>query len=444
MKLSSPDQSRRHFLKHSGTAAVALGAPWYVPSKVLAGPGKVAPSDKIVMGVIGTGGMGQHNARLFMDQPDVQMVAVCDVDQRHLQAAAQAVNERYGNQDCQTYADFRELLARDDIDAVVVATPDHWHALATTAAARAHKDIYCEKPLANSVGEGRAICNAVNENNCILQTGSHERSGDNARLACELIRAGRLGKIHTVRVNLPCDDPHHQEVLALQEVPAEMPVPPEFDYDFWLGHTPLVPYTEKRCHFWWRFILAYGGGEMTDRGAHVIDLVQLALDMDDSGPVVFTANGRASQTSLYDAFMQFEFENRYSKDVRMIGSNDGPRGVRFEGTDGWLFVHVHGGKLEAEPADLLEPANAPEASLGRTPSHRRNFLDAVRSRQQPFANAEVGHRTATICHLNNIAMRLGRPIKWDPHTETVLDDAEANSLLMPEMRQPWSLGITQE
>jgi len=426
-------------LKRTAGATAALGVPYFVPATVFGNANRAAPSDRIVMGVIGTGGMGRANMGAFMNEPDVQMAALCDVDQRHLKQAVDHVNGTYGNSDCFTTGDFRELIARNDLDAVVVATPDHWHALATVAAAKAGKDIYCEKPLANSVGEGRAICQAVQENQRILQTGSHERSGNNARYACELVRSGRLGKIHTVRINLPVDDAHHKQVLAFEGVPAEMPVPPEFDYDFWLGHTEKVPYTEKRCHFWWRFILAYGGGEMTDRGAHIIDLAQLALDVDDSGPVKYEAKGVASETSLYDAFMDYEFENTYANGVRMIGSTKGPRGLRFEGEEGSLFVHIHGAALEAEPSSILEPENAPEQSLGRAPSHRRNFLDCVKSREKPFADEEVGHRTGTICHLNNIVMKVGRPITWDPETETIENDDEATALLTPKMREPWTL-----
>jgi len=432
-------QNRRDFLKKSAVSATAFGAPLIVPASVFSAPGRVAPSDRIALGLIGSGGMGRANAGAFMNEPDVQLVAVCDVDQKHLQLGLDLVKEKQANNDCQGYGDFRELLAHDGLDGVVVATPDHWHALATIGAAKAGKDIYCEKPLANSVGEGRAICQAVTENDRILQTGSHERSGDNARYACELVRSGRLGTIRTVRINMPCDQEHHNNVRKQVDVPPSMPIPDGFDYDFWLGHTSEVPFTEKRCHFSWRFILAYGGGEMTDRGAHIIDLAQLALGMDETGPVKYSARGVASSTSLFDAFMDFDFENTYANGVKMIGSNEGPRGVRFEGDDGWLFVHVHGAKLEAHPADLLEPSQAPEPSLGRTASHRRNFLDAMRSRKQPFAHAEIGHRTATICHLNNLAMKLQRPLEWDPKSEQIVDDDEANKLLSPAMRSPWHL-----
>jgi len=432
--------SRRKFLRQSAAgAATAISVPYFVPARVLGAGGATPPSDRIVMGVIGTGGMGMANLGAFMGEPDVQMVAVCDVDANHLDDAVEAVNKKYGNQDCKSFGDFRELLAIGDIDAVAVVTPDHWHALASIAAANAGKDIYCEKPLANSVGEGRAICEAVRKNKRILQTGSHERSNPKVREACEFVRNGRLGKLKAMHVMMPCDEDHHKRVRAVTDVPPPQPVPEGFDYDFWLGHTPKVPYTPMRCHFHWRFILSYGGGEMTDRGAHIIDIGQLAMGTDDTGPVTYNAKGFSSSTSLFDAFFDFEFENTYANGVRLLGtSKPGPRGIRFEGDKGTLMVNVHGGDYQAEPASLLKPIGEDEVRLGRTPSHRRNFLDCVKSREEPFATAEIGHRTATICHLNNIAMRLGRPLKWDPAAEKT-DDDEANALLTPKMREPWTL-----
>jgi predicted dehydrogenase len=432
--------TRRQFIKRSAAfSATALGAPYFVPSAVL-GKDAVPPSERIVIGCVGTGGQGTGNMKRFMEFPDVQVVAVCDVDAKHREQARDLVNAKYGNQDCAAENDFRKLVARADLDAVSVCTPDHWHALVSVAAAKAGKDIYCEKPLANSVAEGRAIANAVQENKRILQTGSHERSGARSRYACELVRNGRIGKLHTIRINLPCDDGHHKDVLKMTDMPPTMEVPEGFDYDMWLGHTPLAPYTERRCHFWWRFILSYGGGEMTDRGAHVIDIAQLGNCTDDTGPVEIEATGTASKTSLYDAFMDYKFVNKFADGVTMIGEAKGPRGLKFEGTDGWIFVHIHGGKLEASSESLLkETIGENEIHLGRSPGHHQNFLDSVKSRQPPVATAEIGHRTASICHLNNIAMLVGRKLKWDPQSEQILDDPEANRLLKPTMRSPWSI-----
>ena len=434
--------TRRQWLQTAAQASAgALAFPYVVPASALGKGGEVAPSNRIVMGAIGTGGQGRGNLGRFLGFKEIQVVAVCDVETNHRHAARDMVNKKYDNKDCATHNDFRKLVARKDIDAVSIATPDHWHALTSIAAANAGMDIYCEKPLANSVGEGRAICKAVERNKVILQTGSHERSNPNCRFACELVRNGRIGKLKTIRINLPCSDGHHAKVLEMNKETQPITDPPEgFDYDFWLGHTPKVPYTAKRCHFWWRFILSYGGGEMTDRGAHVIDIGQLGNHTDDTGPVEFEAEGKASKTGLFDAFMQYRFENRFANGVRLIGGEQGPRGLKFEGDEGWIFVHIHGGKLEAEPASLLqEKIGEDEIRLGRSPSHHDNFLAAVKSRKPPFASAEIGHRTASICHLNNIAMKVGRKLKWDPKTERILDDDQANGLLTPKMRPPWNL-----
>jgi predicted dehydrogenase len=432
--------TRREFLKSSAVAAAAMGAPYYVPASAL-GLSRVAPSDRIVMGAIGTGGQGKGIMNAFMSQPDVQMVAICDVDQRQLKGVKDGIDKKYGNQDCKAYHDFRELVGRDDIDAVTVTTPDHWHALCSVAAANAGKHVYCEKPLANSIGEGRAIANAVKKNKVFLQTGSHERSGDNARFACELVRNGRIGKLHTIRINLPTDDGHHNDAKKFKQITAAQPIPEGFDYDLWLGHTPPAPYHERRCHFWWRFILAYGGGEMTDRGAHVIDLAQLGGGFDDTGPVEIEATGTRNNDSLYDAFWDYNFTNKFANGVTMYGQSKGPRGVKFEGDAGWIFIHVHGAMLEASDPKLLENRDTKDfkVQLGRSPGHQRNLLDAIKTGKEPVATAEIGHRTASVCHLNNIAMLLGRKLKWDPAKEQFADDSEANSLVTPKMRSPWKL-----
>ncbi|QDV38440.1 Gfo/Idh/MocA family protein [Tautonia plasticadhaerens] len=433
------DLSRRGLLKAAAASAGAIAFPTIVPASALGRDEKAAPSDRVVVGCIGTGGRGRGLIGMFMGQPDVQLAAVCDVDASHRAQGKQEVDERAGNADCASYHDFRELLARDDVEAVIVATPDHWHGIASVAAAEAGKDIYCEKPLTNTVAEGRAIVDAVERHGRILQVGSHERSGDNARYACELVRNGRIGRIRSVRINLPDTDSHHEEAKAHAGAAAPEAIPEGFDYDFWLGHTPRVPYLEDRCHFWWRFQLAYGGGEMTDRGAHVIDIAQLGLGADHTGPVHVEARGRRGE-GLYDAFWDYEFTNTYADGVTLIGSTQGPRGLKFEGEDGWIFVEIHGGRLEASSPSLLEePIGPDEIHLGRSPGHQRNFLDCVRSRTRPVAPAEAGHRTATICHLNNIAMLVGTPLAWDPEAEQVTNCEEANRLLSPAMRKPWRL-----
>lgn len=450
--------TRSQFLKGAaGSLAGALALPTIIPAAALGRGGWVAPSDRIVMGCIGVGGQGIFNLKAFLNDPTVQVVAVCDVNQTSSdyyggatggwKPARRIVESHYAEQGsdgrfkgCGAYRDFRELLERDDIDAVTVCTPDHWHGLISVAAARAGKDIYCEKPLANSVAEGRAVCDAVARYGRVLQTGSHERSNDNVRFACELIRNGRIGRLHTIRVNMPNSDPHHLKILANTAPQPSMPVPEGFDYDMWLGHTPWAYYTRMRCHFWWRFILSYGGGEMTDRGAHIIDLAQLGNDTDHTGPIEISGRGGNANNGLFNTFMSYQFECTYANGVRLMGASEEPRGLKFEGTDGWVFIHIHGGRLEAEPRAVLREFTGPdETHLGRSPGHHQDFLNAVRTRRQPMAPAEAGHRTATICHLVNIAMLTGRKLTWDPGKEQIIDDAEANRMLTPPMRSPWHL-----
>ncbi|MDG2383656.1 MAG: Gfo/Idh/MocA family oxidoreductase [Pirellulaceae bacterium] len=432
--------SRRSFLKRSAVVASTVGMPSIVPASALGLGPHVAPSNRIALGFIGTGGKGRHNMGQFLGFDDCQVAAVCDVDSGHLQTAKAQIDKRYGNNDCLAVDDFRELASRDDLDAICVSTPDHWHALATIAALNGGKDVYCEKPLANSVAEGRAICRAAALNDRIVQTGSHERSGESRRHACELVRNGRIGKLHTIRINLPTTDAHHLNVKKWLGEQPEGPAPDGLDWQMWLGHTPDVPFTEKRCHFWWRFILAYGGGEMTDRGAHVIDLAQLGAGKDDTGPVECIANGTQNPSGIFDAYMDYVFVNVYDDGLKMIGSTKGPRGVKFEGDEGWIFIHVHDPLVEASDPRILESKiGRRDIQLGRSPGHHRNFIDCMKSRQEPLATAEIGHRTGSICHLNNISMKLGRPIRWDPVNEVIIDDEEANALLAPRMREPWSL-----
>ncbi len=436
----SPDCSRRQFLKRSAMAtASAVGFPYIIPASALGLSGTVAPSNRITMASIGVGGQGTANLRAFLGQPDTQVLAVCDVDCEHRDQAQQLTEETYAAKaasgqynGCESYNDFRDVLAREDIDAVCICTPDHWHAVISVAAAKAGKDMYCEKPLANSVGEGRAVVDAVTRYGRVFQTGSHERSRTNARYACELVRNGRIGKLHTIRVNLPIDN---HEPIPNQP---PMPVPEGFDYNFWLGPRPWATYTEKRCHFYFRYILDYSGGEVTDRGAHIIDLAQLGNASDRTGPIEVSGWGDFPRDGLFNTAMDYEFQFTYASGVKMFCRCGGTRGVKFEGTDGWVFIHVHGGHLEAEPASLLKEIIGPnEEHLGRSPGHHRDFLNNVKVRGECFAPPEVGQRTSTMCHIANIAMKLERKLQWDPDTEQFVNDSEANNLLMPSLRAPW-------
>lgn len=443
--------NRRQFLQQAAGAIGAVGLPFIIPASALGKAGSVAPSDRIVMGCIGLGGQGTHNMRQFFKKKEVQVVALCDVEKGNdhqnrrsvagLIPASKILEEHYAEgirsgkyKGYTTHSDFRELLARDDIDAVTVCTPDHWHGLISLMAAKAGKDIYCEKPLTNTVAEGRAVCDAVNRCGRVLQTGSQERSNHSVAFACELIRNGKIGQLHTIRVNMPVDN---HGPIPPQPM---MPIPNGFDYDMWLGPARWAPYTEKRTHFWWRYILEFGGGEMTDRGAHIIDLAQLGNNADQTGPIELSGQGKAPRDGLFDTFMEYEFRCVYANGVQLIGTSQRPRGLKFEGSEGWIFIHIHGGRLEANPPSLLRTTiSLNEIHLERSPGHHQDFLNAVRKRRQPIASAEVGHRTGTICHLLNIAMLLGRKLKWDPEKEEILNDPEANRMLTRPMRSPWHL-----
>jgi len=456
--------TRRAFLKRAGKLSVAaVAAPHLVSTATLGLGNTVPPSDRIVLACIGLGGQGTRNMQQFIQHDDVQITALCDVNsgsdnydmlyqypgsstaglQPALDRAVQfyaARGKTIAKSDVVLYHDFREMLVKEDVDAVSVCTPDHWHALVSIAALQARKDVYCEKPLANSVQEGRSLCNAVALYGGILQTGSHERSNDSVRYACELIRNGRIGKVHTVRVSMPNRDNHHLRLLNNLGPRQTIAVPDNLDYEMWIGPSPWRPYCAGGTHFWWRYILECGGGEMTDRGAHIIDLAQMILDKDDSGPVSYVGHGWAPENGLYNSFMEYKFECVYDDGIKLIGDSEGERGIKFEGNDGWIFIHIHGGRLQAEPSSLLREIIGPnEIHVGRSPGHHRNFLDCVKSRKQPIVPAEVGHRTATICHLLNIAFETGKPFKWDPDTEQITDDSHANRRLVQPMRSPWQI-----
>jgi predicted dehydrogenase len=425
--------NRRNFIGKTAAGAVAVTV---IPRHVLGGNGFVAANDRVNLGYIGNGKQIYTLLDGIGGCKETVAVAACDVFKKKLDAfviAAKKNNSaKNSTANVDSYHFYRELLERKDIDAVVVATPDHWHAQIVVDAAKAGKDIYCEKPLVNSIPEGRAVCDAVKRYKRVLQTGSHERSGSSVRFACELVRNGRIGKLHTIRINMPVDN---QIAIGPQ---SPMPVPPGLDYNLWLGPTTWYPYTRRRGHFYWRYILEYGGGEMTDRGAHIIDLAQLGNNSDDSGPVKISARGSAPRNGLFDTYDKYTFECEYVNGVRMLGSTDQPRGLKFEGTEGWLFVHIHGGRLEAQPASLLQEIIGPEEiHLGRSPGHHRNFLDCIKTRNLPMASAEVGHRTATICHLINIALQTERPLHWDPVKERVVNDEGMDRMAMRPMRSPW-------
>lgn len=425
-----PPPTRRAMLQASAAASVALTtrSAWATP--------RATANDRINLGFIGIGMMGRGHLGGFLNHGDVQVVAVCDVEQTRLKNAQEQVEAKYaqatrdGNYSgCAAYGDFRELLARDDIDAVVIATPDHWHVLNCMHAIKAGKDIYCEKPLTHHIGEGRKLVDMVRAHDTVFQTGSQQRSefGGKFRTAVDAIRAGRIGELRTVRVGVggppvACDLPE-------QEAPADV------DWEMWVGPAPYRGYSEVLCpkgmhgHFpAFRNYREYAGGGLADMGAHHFDIAQWAMDRDASGPTRIIPPGPDATTGL--RFV-------YDDGVEMF--HGGPSGCTFEGTEGMIYVDR--GELRSEPAAALEqplPDTAPRVYLSE--DHKRNWLDCIRSRKRPICDVEIGHRSASICHLANIGYRLGRELAWDPRAER-FDDDEANQLLNRDPRGPWTYDV---
>ena len=445
--------SRRKFLQ----AAAGVTAVSIVPSRVF---GKNAPSNRITMGCIGVGGMGMRDLRAAMANEDVQIIATCDPvsssnEYGHWfkdgwqgpwfgrEAAKRVVEYHYAQQagradfkGCAAYIDFRELLARDDIDTVTIVTPDHWHAPITVAAARAGKDIYCEKPLSLTLSEGRVMVDEVRRNGRILQTGTHRRSSPAARHFCELIRNGRLGKLHKITIEI---GKNHRE--GPKDNCAAQPVPEWLDYDMWLGPAPLAPYHKDRCLYSFRFISDYSGGNVTNLGAHAIDLVQWATGNDLTGPVeIEDLGGVFPPEMLFDVANPAHFRCRYA-DKTEFECHTGERAahVTFEGENGWLgFDDI----MTASSPELLRETIGPdEIHLYESSDHMRNFIDCVKSRREPAGPVEVGHRSASICHLGNIAMMLKAKLKWDPVAEHFVgpNADSANRLLHRAYRGQWTL-----
>jgi predicted dehydrogenase len=428
--VSGKNYSRREFLKK--TMAIAGGAaafPYVVPSSA---PGQAAPSGRITLGFIGMGKQSQHLIRSFLNSPGTQTLAVCDVDKLKLKRAQDTVQEHYSKPNstpykgCAAYGDFRELLARDDIDAVVIATPDHWHSITVIQAAQAGKDIYCEKPLAQTIAEARAMVNAVRRYVRIFQTGSMQRSDDKFRFACELVRNGYIGEVKTVTVGI--GDPPEDKPL-----PAE-PVPDYLDWDMWVGPAPWRPYnSDLSPHISfdgfpnWRYHSDFGGGGMTDWGAHHFDIAQWGLGMDETGPVaIIPPDDKDYKVLTY----------KYANSVIM--TRDNANGILFTGTKG--RVEVNRGYLKTWPETLQSQQIKPEEiHLYDSKNHYTDWLDAIRKRTKPICDIETGCRSVTVCHLGNIAYRLGRPLKWDPQREVFVNDSNANRLLSRAMRSPWHL-----
>jgi predicted dehydrogenase len=444
--------SRRGFL----TQAVAgvLSFPTIVPASVF---GQKAPSRKISLGIIGYGMMGPDNTRRFLQHSDCQIVAACDVDQKHLDLAVSDVNTHYGKQACRRYTDYRELLASREVDAVMLAIPDHWHALVATEAANQKKDIYGEKPLALTVREQEAIVRSVQKNEVIWQTGSWQRSDTSFRIAAEIVANGLIGKVQRVEIGLPSG---HKDFAQTADQRQVVPVPAELDYDRWLGPSAFSEYIPARVHRNWRWHYSTGGGQILDWIGHHGDIALWALGMDRVQPLkVCTLQADLPPvTDLWNTATRFKSEVTYPGDITftIAGGHDDIRpGVRWIGSDGWVWVD-RGGQFDCSKAELRVPVkrregkqviNAAKAPvlgddvirrpLYRSQNHYRNFLDSIATRQPTITPVETAHNSTLQGHLMLISHRVGRNVEWDAARADITNDPEASRLLSRPYRQPW-------
>jgi predicted dehydrogenase len=451
---------RRQLLRRTaGTAfaAVPMFGPVFVPATALGRAGRIAPSERIAIGCIGVGNMGSGDMNALMNQPGTQIVAVCDVKRAMRDRAVQAVDAFYGKPGCAAYNDFREFLDRPDIDAVNIATLDTWHVLHAMAAVRAGKDVYVEKPLGMSIDEIKVLRRAIHRYGRVFQFGTQQRSSQEFRFCCELVRNGRIGKLHTIVVgSVPGAE------LANQPLQPE-PDPKDFDYNMWLGPAPWAPYTFQRSASraegtpgYWMHIHDYCLGCLSGAwGIHHVDIAQWGNNTDDTGPLEIAGTGVIPSDGLCDTPVTWRVEHVYANGVRMIHMDsrhtekEFPQfvtpvletrgcGILFIGTDGWVIVSRGG--IDANPKSLLQTTfSSSEPRLPVSNDHKRNFLECVRSRQKTICPIETAVRSDTICHLDDIAIRLGRKLHWDPVMEQFVSDEQANRLLTRPVRSPWQL-----
>ncbi len=411
--------TRRAFLQ---TSAAAFAAPYIIPSRCL------GANERITVGCVGVKNQGSGNLKRFQSA-GCNIGAVCDVD---TDVMAKAMTSVTGHQP-RAYTDYRQLLEQPDLDAIVVTTPDHWHALITIHACQAGKDVYCEKPLSLTIADGRRMVNAAREHARVVQTGSQQRSGKEFHKACTLVRNGALGRIERVLVGI--NTPNHPGQLG-----PDTSAPPELDYEMWLGPAPARPYNDKRVHYNFRFWWDYSGGQMTNWGAHHLDIAQWALGTDDTGPIATEGSATFHPQQFHEVTESCRVTHTYANGVQVIvgqAQKDIPGGTTFIGSEGTL--HVNRGKLTSNPPEIVETEiDGLPVQLARSTDHTANFLNCVRDRHRPICDVEIGHRSATVCHLGNIVCRLGRAIRWDPVQEQILDDEEAQSMTDRAYRAPWS------
>jgi len=426
--MASARVTRRTFLK------AAAAAPYVVASTTLGADGAWSVSERIGMGFIGLGGRGSGTLKHFLRPGASEPVAVCDVWKKR----AEAWRGRLGG-GVAAYQDFRNLIARRDVDAVAIASPDHWHVPLTVAAVRAGKDVFCEKPLAVTVREGRALCDAVQRYGRVFLHGTHQRSFGPFRRVCEMALNGRIGKVHTIRV---CERGSWAD-----KVRPPVPVPPELDYDLWLGQAPEIPYVGQATGGGaWQCRSDYTAGWISGCGVHPLDIAQWGNGTDRTGPVEIEGRGVYPTDGFNDTAMDWHVEMTYAGGVKLIFTsthnnvNSPEVGARFEGTEGWVMAQGNASSIKAEPQSLLRSVIGPdETHLMHSDNHAMHFLECVRSRRETVAPAEVAHRSTTLCLLSDIAMRLGRKLRWNPDAEQFIADDEANRFLRRAMRAPWTV-----
>jgi predicted dehydrogenase len=436
---------RRDFMRSVVGGAAVAGFPTIIPSSALGADGAVAPSEKIVMACIGVGGMGGGHVRGFLQHADVRVAAICDVREATRNRSRDVVNSYYKNNACAVYNDFREVLARKDIDAVLIATPEHWHTPIAIEAARHGKHMYCEKPIGVSVAEAKALRAAIKRYGVVFQEGCQQRSDQGYRHACELSRNGRIGQLQTVMIGSAGPG----VITRLPEQKPE-PVPAGFDYDMWLGPAPYVPYTPERVARTWMMIHDYGLGSLGGAwGIHDVDMAQWVTDNDYTTPIETEGEG-IFYDDIRDAAHTWTVEHKYASGVRVIHMDLGTAKKRAEqfnfgsmasmifGTEGWIYISRQG--MRTKPESLMREVIGPnEKKVIVSNDHRRNFLDAIRTGEQTIANVESAAHGEMVNQQADIAMRLKRKVRWDPVKEEFIDDERANRMLARPMRSPWRI-----
>lgn len=455
--------NRRDFIRSTAKGAVAStlmvsAFPTIVPASVL---GKNAPSNRINIAALGNGRISRtHDMPNVLKYDSARIIAVADLDSKRVQDAKKLVNDYYSKKEGKkydgvtTYGDYREALQNKDVDAVIISTPDHWHALMAIHAVQAGKDVYMQKPTSLTISEGRAVSDAVHRSGRILQIGTQQRSSQQFRYASELVRNGRIGDLHTVEVGLPGDPGGDEE--------PEMPIPPNLNYEMWLGSTPYVYYTEKRVHPQadysrpgWLRCEQFGAGMITGWGQHHIDIAHWGMDTEYTGPIEISGKAEFPKSGLWDVHGIFRTEGVYQNGVKMIVTNELPNGIKFIGSKGWIFVTR--GNYSVTPSDPVEKQASSKALTASDPKiitsrigpdeihlyesddQHGNWLECIKTKKQPISPIEIGHRVCTTCLLHHITMKLGRKVKWDPMRERFINDDEANSMLSRPQRWPYMI-----